>query len=103
MPRRSFRYDPTCGEMVEITPSDDPFGGHYVRGDLQPFVSPIDGTLVEGRKQYEAHCRAHNVVPTEDLKGNAPQQASRHEVERERRELRSQLWERVDRALHQRR
>jgi len=36
--------------------------GHFIRGDIESFVSPIDGAIISGRKQYEDHCRKHGVV-----------------------------------------
>jgi hypothetical protein len=40
-----------------------------VMGDIQDFVSPIDGTVVSGRAGLREHCLKHNVVPTAELKG----------------------------------
>jgi hypothetical protein len=94
--RRIFRYDRVSGEMVEVTPTYDEH--HYVRGDLPAFVSPLDGSVVEGRRAYEDHCRRHNVVPTADLAGNTPSE-SVVAKERERRELRGMLWELTDKSM----
>jgi hypothetical protein len=30
---------------------------------MEPFVSPIDGTVISDRRQYREHCKKHNVVP----------------------------------------
>ena len=35
---------------------------HSIFGDIESFVSPIDGTVITGRKGYDEHCRKHNVV-----------------------------------------
>lgn len=35
-------------------------------GDIEPFVSPIDGKVVGGRKQKRDHMRAHDVIDTGD-------------------------------------
>ena len=43
-----------------------------ILGDLPAFVSPIDGSVVEGRKAFREHCLKHDVVPTADLKGLPP-------------------------------
>lgn len=43
--------------------------------DLPDFVSPIDGTIVSGRAGLREHCKRHNVVPTNDLKGLPPKPA----------------------------
>ena len=40
-----------------------------VMGDLDSFVSPIDGSVVRGRAGLREHCKKHHVVPTADLKG----------------------------------
>lgn len=34
-----------------------------VHGVIEPFRSPIDGTLIEGRRAYREHCKKHGVVP----------------------------------------
>lgn len=49
--------------------------GPMVIGDYEPFVSPLDGKIVSGRKEYRQHCKDHNVVPTADLKGLPMKQA----------------------------
>jgi hypothetical protein len=46
-----------------------------VRGDMDSFVSPIDGSVVSGRAAFRDHCRRHNVVPTADLAGLPPKSA----------------------------
>lgn len=41
--------------------------GVSVHGDIQPFRSPIDGTVISDRKQYREHCKKHNVVPAAEF------------------------------------
>lgn len=48
---------------------------HAVMGDIPDFVSPIDGSLVSGRAGLRDHCRRHDVVPTEELRGLPPKSA----------------------------
>ena len=43
-----------------------------VLGDIEPFVSPIDGSVITGRASLRAHCKHHGVVPTADLAGLPP-------------------------------
>ena len=93
MPKRSFRYDPTVGEMVEITHDDDPAVQHYVCGDIPAFVSPLDCTVVEGRKAYENHMKKHGVRPFED--GDEKRSPPKPDPT-PRREL---IWEAVDRSI----
>lgn len=94
MPRRSFRYDPISKEMVEIEPyAAGDVSGPYVGGDIPAFVSPLDGTVVEGRRAYYDHMKRHNVVPFEagDEKRRPPpvDPTPRREA----------IWENVDRAM----
>lgn len=37
--------------------------------DLPDFVSPIDRKMYSGRAGLREHCKRHNVVPNEELKG----------------------------------
>ena len=93
MSRRSFRYDPKRGEMVEIHRDDDPVAQHYVCGDIPAFVSPLDCSVVEGRRAYENHMKKHGVVPFErgDEKRKPPtvDPTPRREA----------IWEAVDRSI----
>jgi hypothetical protein len=93
MPRRSFRYDPISKEMVEVTPTDDLPVHIMVAGDIPAFVSPLDGTVVEGRRAYYEHMKRHNVVPFEagDEKRRPPPADPTP-----RREA---IWEAVDRSM----
>jgi hypothetical protein len=82
--------------MMEIL--DEPSDEHQtmVRGDIPAFRSPLDGTMVEGRRAYEEHLRKHNAVPFEagDEKKRPPRESPVA-----RREL---IWEVVDRSIQQR-
>ena len=41
-------------------------------GDNARFISPIDGAVVEVRAAMREHCRRHDVVPNQELKGLKP-------------------------------
>jgi hypothetical protein len=97
--RRRFRYDPVFKVMVEIDVDDNEPLATMVRRDIPAFRSPLDGTIVEGRRAYEEHMRKHNVVPFEagDEKRRPPKA--------DPAPLRELLWETVDRSIqrHKRR
>jgi hypothetical protein len=93
MARRTFVYDKKTDKMVEVHRDHDPLQAHYAHGDIPPFVSPIDGSVVEGRKDYENHLKKHHVVPFE--KGSEKVTPPKPDP-RPRREL---LWELVDRSI----
>ena len=97
MARRTWRWSPERGELIEITPRtrDE---AHYVIGDGRAFISPIDGTRIEGRVAFERHCKQHNVVPTEELRGNT-REYDRYEEQHNDRSLREQLWELTDKSM----
>ena len=42
---------------------------HSIFGDIESFVSPIDGTVITGRKGYDEHCRKHNVINSAEFDG----------------------------------
>ena len=43
-----------------------------VIGDNHRFVSPIDGSVVDGRAAMREHCARHNVIPNQELAGLKP-------------------------------
>lgn len=40
---------------------------HFIFNDLQPFVSPIDGSVISDRRQYRNHCDKHGVRPASEF------------------------------------
>jgi hypothetical protein len=93
--RRRFRYDREQGCMVEV-PINDAIDDHtMVHGDIPAFVSPLDGSTVEGRRAYEEHMKKHNVVPFEagDEKKKPPGRS-----DADRKAMREMIWEYTDRV-----
>ena len=41
--------------------------GIIVKGNFDNFRSPIDGSIISSQRQYEDHCRKHNVVPAAEF------------------------------------
>jgi len=41
--------------------------GASIHGDITPFVSPIDGSVISDRKQLREHNKRHNVVNTHEF------------------------------------
>ena len=83
MSRQSFIQHPITHELI---PKDQ-----YVRpksvqaaavfGDIEPFISSVDKTLVSGRKSMEEHNRRNNVVSAADL---TPEVVERMQKERDK-------------------
>jgi hypothetical protein len=61
-------------------------GAPAIIADTAAFVSPIDGSVVDGRAALRDHCARHNVVPTVELKGLPPKPFVNTEFSREHRE-----------------
>lgn len=61
-------------------------GAPAIIADTAAFVSPIDGSVVDGRAALRDHCARHNVVPTAELKGLPPKPFVNTEFSREHRE-----------------
>ena len=96
MARRRFRYNPELKEMVEIHYVDEGSSDFpMVAGDIPAFVSPLDGTVVEGKRAYYEHMRKHNVVPFEAGDEKAKSQSNKVD----RQALRERLWEYADKAI----
>lgn len=98
MARRRFRWDPEKREMVELTTAQiDEM--HFVRGDVPAFVT-TDGVVIDSRTKYNDYCARRGVVPYEPGMGK---EFDRYQQEKQDRQLRELLWEKVDSAMHRRR
>jgi len=57
-----WRQDAISHELIPIDEAAAKRDGHFISRDFEPFISPIDKTIVSGRKQYDEHCKRHGVV-----------------------------------------
>jgi len=94
--RRRFRYDRTLDKMVEVSLEDSHDDLTMVHGDIPAFVSPLDGTTVEGRRAYVEHMRKHNVVPFE---AGDKKKRPAGRTPKDRQAMREQIWQYVDTAI----
>lgn len=77
--RRRYRQDPKTLEMVEIT-NDTPSRGLIIMGDIEPFVSTVDGSVVSGRAALRAHNKRNNVTNPADFKDEWAKARERREA-----------------------
>jgi len=63
--KRSYVWDSKLGKLVEKTKYS--FRSHFVRDDIESFVSPIDGSIVNSRSDYREHCIRHDVVNSQEF------------------------------------
>lgn len=63
--RRRFIYDYASGEMVEVSPDYVPEPrqtSYQVMGDIKPYVSQIDGKVINSRSIHREHLKQHGCV-----------------------------------------
>ena len=58
--RRRYVQDRETGKLVEVPLYRS--SGHFIQGEITPFRSPVDGSMINSRKELEAHNRKHNVT-----------------------------------------
>jgi hypothetical protein len=88
-----------CSETGKFIPLDEAAAKHdgvAIHGDIEPFVSPLDGSVISDRKQYREHCKKHGVVPASEF---SPEFYERKAKEREKHYTgdlgtRAEQWER---------
>ncbi len=71
-------------ELIPIDAASRLAAGHFIHDDFEPFISPIDGNIISGRRQYEDHCKRHGVVnaaefPAEHYAKKAQERADHYE------------------------
>lgn len=108
MPRWRQTVDPETGKsvLVPIDAAARRQAGHAIHGDVEPFVSPIDGTVISDRRQLDEHCKKHNVVPAAEFtpefyEKKAAERARLYNGERtaaEQRQNRQEIYEIMIRA-----
>lgn len=78
-----------CPETLELIPKDEyiPRGptGPFIMGDIQPYKSMIDGSMIQGRRQHREHLRQHGCIEVgnERLTPKKPTAPSREEIRRD--------------------
>lgn len=66
-------------ELVVKGSSEDNKARYYVQGDLEAFLSPIDGSIVHSRSSLRTHNERHGVVNSAEY---SPEYYERKAVER---------------------
>jgi hypothetical protein len=64
--RKTYVLDPITRELVEkkyfYTPQ-----ASYIQGDIEPVISPVDGTIIGSRSKLREHNAKNGVVPYEEF------------------------------------
>lgn len=72
MPRWIQKINPETGES-EFVPADEAAAradGLAIHGDIEQFVSPLDGSVIRDRKQLREHMKKHGVVHASEFDGH---------------------------------
>jgi len=64
--RRRYRYNSETKEMEEVG-QESRAQSPLVMGDIEPFVSPIDGAIISSRPHLREHMRKHGVTHSSDF------------------------------------
>lgn len=64
--RRRFRYNPLTKEMDEVYDQQTRERGVLVMGDIEPFVSTVDGSIITSRSHLREHMKQHGVTNAAD-------------------------------------
>jgi hypothetical protein len=63
-----WRQCAKTGEMIPIDESAKRMGmGAAIHGDVTPFVSPVDGSIISDRRQLREHNLRNNVVNADEF------------------------------------
>lgn len=104
MPR--WRQDPKTLELIPVGQRNEVAGSVAIHADFEPFISPIDGTVISDRAGYREHCKRHNVVPQAEFSDEflAKKRAERERLfkgeytREERLEVKREIYEAMVRA-----
>lgn len=81
--------------MLEVT-DELSVRSHFVVGEIEPFISVRDGTLIRSRTDMNEYMKRHDLVHF-DPSNKAV--SDRYEEGRQQRAMREQLWEGVSRTF----
>lgn len=65
--RRRFRYNEETKQMEEMGDVTQFRDAALVMGDIEPFVSPVDGTVISSRSHLREHMRQHGLAHVSDF------------------------------------
>jgi hypothetical protein len=94
--KRRFRYSKELDAMVEVPISADFEPTVGIHGDIEPFVSPRDGTVIKSRAHMRDYMAKHSLVHFDPT---AKREEDRYASGHADRALREQLYERVDKLV----
>lgn len=98
MARRRFRYNRELDKMVEVPLDGDFEPSISVHGEIEPFISPRDGTLIRSRAHLRDYMAKNDLVHYDEAKTQQAE-GDRYAASRDRQQMREMLWERVNKTF----
>jgi hypothetical protein len=96
MTKRRFRYSKELDAMVEVPISSDFEPTVGIHGDIEPFVSPRDGTIIKSRAHMQDYMARHNLVHFDPTMRREEDRYAKGHADRALQEL---LYEKVDKLV----
>ena len=97
MSRKTWVQHPITGKLI---PKDEyvrpDTRSAYVQGDIESFVSPIDGRHITDRSHLRSHNRDHGVTNTADYSEKFMLERSHKRIERMRGQTKEDKAHRID-------
>lgn len=78
-----------CPKTLKLIPKDEYYetapSGPFVIGDIKPYKSMVDGSMIQGRRQHREHLRQHGCIEVgnEKITHKKPTAPSRDEIRRD--------------------
>ena len=105
MARKTWVQDPETGKLI---PKEEYRRGsdyqHYIQGDIDPFVSPVDGSVISDRSHLRRHNARHGVTDKRDYSEDFMQKRNARrvaEAKGQTPEARRERVELIKRALYE--
>lgn len=84
-------------ETLKLVPADEYYNGPaenagpYIRDDVKPYQSMIDGSMIEGRKAHREHLKRNNCIEAADMPLKTPERPRDNLKEQIAREVYNKL------------
>ncbi len=85
--RKTYVHDPETGKMVLKSRRCQGANAPVVHGDVDDFISPIDGSLIDDRGKLRRHNKKHGVTDMRDYSEDFIQKRGQRRVRDEQQEL----------------
>ena len=99
--RKTFHWDSKLGKLVEGPSPPRIQRSEGIIPDIEPFVSPIDKSVIGSRPQLEAHNRRHGVTNSADYPKDWVAKRGKSILRKQDQDSKRQRKELIIKAMHQ--